>query len=57
MLSISKGSVEDIDIILYLVDTSDSIGSIEKMIIDFLKTTDAPIILAIKRFFVLSKVS
>ncbi len=55
MLSISKGSVEDIDIILYLVDTSDSIGSIEKMIIDFLKTTDAPIILAINKIDMVSK--
>lgn len=55
MLSISKGSVEDIDLILYLVDTSETIGSIEKMIIDFLRETKTPIILAINKIDMVNK--
>lgn len=55
MLNVSKGSVEEADLILYLVDTSDFIGAREKDIIDFLKELARPIILAINKIDTIEK--
>ncbi|NLW43066.1 MAG: GTPase Era [Tissierellia bacterium] len=49
MLSTSRGSVGEADVILYLVDTSEFIGSREKDIIEFLQGIDVPIILVINK--------
>lgn len=49
MLNISKESVVDADLILYIVDASPFIGARDTDIINFLKTLDLPVILAINK--------
>lgn len=49
MLNISKESVVDADLILYIVDASPYIGARDTDIINFLKTLDLPVILAINK--------
>ena len=49
MLSTSRGSVGEADVVLYLVDTSEFIGSREKDIIEFLQGIEVPIILVINK--------
>lgn len=49
MLTTSKGSIADADVILYLVDTSEYIGSREKDIIELLKDVTVPVILVINK--------
>lgn len=55
MLNASKSSVEDSDLIMYLVDTSDFIGKSEKEIIDFLTNVSTPIILVINKIDTINK--
>lgn len=49
MLSASKSTLEDVDIILFMVDTSDEIGRLDQYIIDLLAKVDTPIILLINK--------
>ena len=49
MLKDSKSTINDMDVIIYMVDTSDYIGPNEKEIIDFLKNSDRPIILCVNK--------
>lgn len=49
MLNISKESVVDADLILYIADASPFIGARDTDIINFLKTLDLPVILAINK--------
>lgn len=51
----SKSSVSDMDLVLYLVDTSNYIGDSENRIIEFLKTVDLPIILVINKIDMIDK--
>lgn len=55
MLSTSKGSVGEADLVLYLVDTSEFIGSREKDIINFLEGIEVPIILVINKIDTIEK--
>lgn len=55
MLNTSRGSVGDADVVLYLVDTSEYIGSREKDIIDFLQGIEVPIILVINKIDTIEK--
>lgn len=55
MLNISKESVVDADLILYIVDASPYIGARDTDIINFLKTLDLPVILAINKVDTIEK--
>ena len=55
MLNASKSSVEEADVVLYLVDTSDFIGSREKDIINFLENISTPVILVINKIDTINK--
>lgn len=55
MLNASKGSVEEADVVLYLVDTSDFIGSRERDIINFLEGVKVPVILVINKIDTINK--
>ena len=49
MLSESKSSLEDADVVMYLVDTSDFIGKHDSKIIEDLKAIKTPIVLVINK--------
>ncbi len=49
MLKVSKSTLEEVDIITYLVDDSKSIGSMDSKIIDELKSVTTPIVLVINK--------
>lgn len=55
MLKVSKSSLEDADVILYLVDSSDHIGKQDSKIIEDLSGVKTPVILVINKIDELSR--
>lgn len=55
MLKVSKESLNDVDAVTYIVDTSTEIGEIETKIIDLLKKIKTPIILLINKIDMVDK--
>ena len=55
MLKVSKSSLEDADVIMYLVDSSDHIGKQDSKIIEDLNGVDTPVILVINKIDELSR--
>lgn len=55
MLKVSKESLNDADIVTYIVDNSKIIGENEEYILTFLKNIETPIILVINKIDLLSK--
>lgn len=49
MLSASQSTLEDVDVIVFMVDTSDEIGKLDSYILDALKKVHTPIILLINK--------
>lgn len=49
MLSASKSTLEEVDIVTFLVDVSDEIGKLDSYILETLKNIDTPIILLINK--------
>ncbi|MDO5027402.1 MAG: GTPase Era [Tissierellia bacterium] len=49
MLSVSQSTLEDVDLILFMVDTSELIGKLDTYILSKLKDIDTPIILLINK--------
>lgn len=55
MLKVSKESLNDADIVTYIVDNSKIIGENEEYILNFLKNIETPIILVINKIDLLNK--
>ncbi|WP_099203139.1 GTPase Era [Miniphocaeibacter massiliensis] len=55
MLKVSKESLNEVDVVTYIVDTSVNIGENEQYIIDFLKDINTPIILLINKVDIVSQ--
>ncbi len=55
MLKISKSTLNEVDLITYMVDNSKSIGKLDSYIIDILKTVDTKIVLLINKIDKTSK--
>lgn len=49
MLKISKSTLEEVDVVTFMVDDSPEIGSMDSMIIEDLKTINTPIVLLINK--------
>lgn len=49
MLSASQSTLEDVDVITFMVDVSDEIGRLDNYILDALRKVDTPIILLINK--------
>lgn len=49
MLSASQSTLEDVDVIVFMVDTSDEIGKLDSYILERLRKADTPIILLINK--------
>lgn len=49
MLTASKSTLEEVDLILFMVDTSEEIGRLDSYILESLKTIDTPIFLLINK--------
>ena len=54
MLKVSKSTLNEVDLITYIVDDSKSIGKMDSYIIDILKTVETPIVLVINKIDKLS---
>lgn len=54
MLKISKGTLNEVDLITYMVDDSKTIGKLDSYIIEILKDVETPIILVINKIDKLS---
>ncbi len=55
MLMASKSTLEDVDLILFMVDTSEEIGKLDSYILDNLKGIDTPIFLLINKIDLLEE--
>ena len=54
MLKVSKGTLNEVDLITYIVDDSKSIGKLDSYIIDILQDVETPIVLVINKIDKLS---
>lgn len=55
MLMTSKSTLEDVDLILFMVDTSEEIGKLDSYILDNLKGIDTPVFLLINKIDLLEE--
>ncbi|MDO4779001.1 MAG: GTPase Era [Tissierellia bacterium] len=49
MLNVSKGTLEEVDVITYMVDLSEEVGKLDQYIIDTLDKVETPIILLVNK--------
>lgn len=55
MLRLSKSSLEEMDLIFFMVDGSETIGPLDQMILDFLEEVETPVLLLINKVDVLEE--